>query len=83
MCVRERACECVSECERSGRRQRLAELTRSQVPKPTASAAFGPSGDGHTGPRPAGSAPWTGEVELEGEGSRECFRAWLEWGARG
>lgn len=47
----------MSECERSGQRRRVAELTRPQVPKTTASAVFGPGGDRDARPAPSRQRP--------------------------
>ena len=49
---RERENECASECERTGQRRRVAERTRTQVPKARVSAVAGPKGAGEARPRP-------------------------------
>lgn len=57
--------ECVCVCERTGQRHRVAERTRTQVPKATVSAVVGPRGAGKAGParswqRPEGLRGWVG-----------------------
>ena len=74
---RERENECASECERTGQRRRVAERTRTQVPKARVSAVAGPKGAGEARPERSGQRPEGLGVWVGGRGVSEVSgRGW-------